>query len=89
MFDSTNLHIQVAIVPLTCPQSPLTLKGKSSSVSLCRCENVWLKAVDGQRGSVELGLMTCGIAATTDEILQQQCQQPSGIQYMKMKRMVF
>ena len=45
-------------------------------VTMCACDNLWLKALDGQRGSVDIADDTCGNAATIDQLLQENCQRP-------------
>ena len=71
--------LQLTTVPLTCPRADLSVELFGSSVTMCNCKNVWLKAlIGGERGSVsmDLGADTCGDAITTNELLQQQCQHP-------------
>ena len=63
-------------MPLTCPRSGTLVDLRESPVSMCTCANVWLKALDGQRGSVKMDDSTCGDANTTDDLLQKQCQRP-------------
>ena len=70
--------LQLTTMPLTCPRSTVAIDLRESPVSMCTCANVWLKALDGQRGSVHMDDTTlhCGDANTTDDLLQMQCQRP-------------
>ena len=71
--------LQLTTLPLTCPRADLHVYLSGSSVTMCNCKNVWLKAlIGGKHGSVNMdpGAYTCGDAITTDEHLRKQCQHP-------------
>ena len=59
-----------------CPRADLHIDIAGTPATMCDCKNLWLKALDGQRGSVVIADDTCGPATTTDELLQQRCQHP-------------
>ena len=71
-----SLTVQVSVVPLMCPATTLDLRASGSNVSMCSCENVWLSALNTQRGSVTLDNLVCGSASTTAELLQEACAPP-------------
>ena len=55
-----------------CPTKNMYVRARG--ISVCKCQNIWLKTLDGQRGTVKHMTMTCGDATTTEELLQGQCQ---------------
>ena len=61
-----------------CPRADVTIDVRSTPVTMCNCKNIWLKALDEQKGSVTMdsGDDKCGDATTTEEHLQLLCHHP-------------
>ena len=57
-----------------CPRTDMDAYISDTPVTMCACDNLWLKALDGQRGSVDIADDTCGNDGTTEELVQQWCQ---------------
>ena len=62
-----------------CPRMDLRIVATGNpQLTFCQCENIWLKAMHGQRGALQwAGAKACGTADTTAKLLEQQCKLPT------------